>query len=389
MRHRHLICVLAACAIASSAIAQDPSSANFRFELIDTVVSGGAAASTSAIAALAVLPVTESASSPGFHAEIGQLGGYGIATPTGPQVIAVTPPGGSCAGGELVRILGFNFNEFGTGATTLVRIGTAPPFHPTVVSNTEMIALTPPGPPGGCDLQVTTLFGAKTAVSAYQYACPSGPPVTAFSITPGEGDIDGGLTVTISGLSLITGTTVTFSGVPATDVTRINDQTLTCRTPPHAAGFATPVISNSLGVASLPNAFFYKTHAAVTNLGGGCPGSFGTPQCFVGGALPIIGGAPFSAVLANAKHNASAALLISAPLSAPFVVSPCQAWIDPLTFISFPVTTSAFGTSNLVFQVPNVPALEGFLVASQWLVFDENSALGLVLSNAQRLRLGF
>ncbi|MFF7459735.1 IPT/TIG domain-containing protein [Kitasatospora sp. NPDC008115] len=61
-------------------------------------------------------------------------------------------------------------------------------------------------------------------------------PLTVTGISPGHGPATGGTTVTLTGHRLTGTTDVTFDGVPATDVTVVDDSTVTATVPPHAPG---------------------------------------------------------------------------------------------------------------------------------------------------------
>ncbi len=373
------------------AFAQDAASASVKFELIN--LSGGATvmASGTKSAALSLEPLAGTMSSAGVVADLGLLGPFDVEPFSGPQILDVSPSVGSCSGGDLVRIRGLNFNQGGMGASVTVKIGDAPSFLPSSVTDQEIFFVTPPGNPGAASIRVTTAFGTIVLDGMYQFVCPGGPPVTVFAISPVFGDLDGNTLTTLTGLSFVPGTVVLFDGQPATNITIVNPQTLTCRTPAHAVGFATPTVVNVQGVSSLPLGFEYKAFAKVVNLGGGCPGSLGQPQNFVGGALPIVGGAPFNMILAAGKQNAPAGLILGPEVPGGWVVlgTSCLAMVDPLDFLFFPTTSSPFGTAFQTFQIPNAPQLIGYSFASQWFVIDEGGALGIFsMTNGLRIRLG-
>jgi hypothetical protein len=383
--------LFAAALCVAAARAQDAASANVKFELLN--VSGGAAvmASGTKSAVITLDPTAGTMSSAGVVAELGLAGATGVNAFSGPQIVDVSPPFGACSGGELVRIRGFNFNQGGMGASLTVKVGAAPAFLPSSVTDQEIFFITPPGNPGLAAVRVTTNFGSIELPGMYEFVCPGGPPATLFSISPAVGDLDGGTTVTLTGLSFLPGSTVLFDGAPASNVTIVNAQTLTCRTPAHVAGYATPTVVNSGGAASLPLGFEYKAYAKVTNLGGGCPGVFGFPQNFLGGNLPVVGGGAFNMILAAGKQNSPAGLVLGPEVPGGWLVvgTTCLAFVDPLDFLFFPTTSSPFGTAFMTFQVPYVPELIGYSFASQWFVIDEAGAAGIFsMTNALRLRLG-
>lgn len=88
---------------------------------------------------------------------------------------------------------------------------------------------------------------------------PPGPPAVA-SICPGSGSIDGGTPVTIQGTGFMSGATVTFGGVLASNVVVSSTGTITAVAPAHAEGTANVVVTNADAQSStLANGFTYTT----------------------------------------------------------------------------------------------------------------------------------
>jgi hypothetical protein len=84
------------------------------------------------------------------------------------------------------------------------------------------------------------------------------PVLVLKYITPQVGPISGGTPVTLKGYNFLPGATVSFGGIAATGVTVVNDTTITCTTPPHAAGAVDVILTNPPGVAvTLPGGFTY------------------------------------------------------------------------------------------------------------------------------------
>lgn len=69
--------------------------------------------------------------------------------------------------------------------------------------------------------------------------------VMVISVDPVFGTSLGSTDVTITGTGFQSGAGVTFDGLPATDVIVVNDTTITCKTPAHALGVVSVVVSNS------------------------------------------------------------------------------------------------------------------------------------------------
>jgi hypothetical protein len=77
------------------------------------------------------------------------------------------------------------------------------------------------------------------------------------TISPNRGPVGGGTLVTVSGESLTGTTSVTFDGVAGTSLTIINDNTLTVRTPAHAAGVVDVIVTNADGTTTRNEGFGY------------------------------------------------------------------------------------------------------------------------------------
>ncbi|MEU8682819.1 IPT/TIG domain-containing protein [Streptomyces sp. NPDC048611] len=85
-----------------------------------------------------------------------------------PTVVSLNPTSGPTSGGTVVTITGTNFSttqsvDFG---------GTLAPF--SVISDTSLSAVTPPGAAGAVDVTVTTGGGTATADDAYTYVAGPG-----------------------------------------------------------------------------------------------------------------------------------------------------------------------------------------------------------------------
>ena len=103
-------------------------------------------------------------------------------------------------------------------------------------------------------------------------------PPTITSIAPRFGPAIGGTTVTISGTSVVGVTSVTFGGVPGSNLALLSGTTLEVDTP---AGLGTVdvVASNSSGSDTLVDGWTYVPAGAFVSLGpSGIPGQFGEPS---------------------------------------------------------------------------------------------------------------
>jgi hypothetical protein len=182
-----------------------------------------------------------------------------VLPPLQPRVDSVTPAYGPPAGGTLVTIRGAGFES---GAR--VQFASEYASEVTVVDETELTCRTPTSI--GWVLPVYVSVRNPTGRSgnradAFTYR----DPVTIASITPETGLVDGGTLVTITGTGFAgSGVIVVFDSDPdcedcqGRDVTVIDSRTLTCLTPPHAAGAVdVAVFSPGLEGALLPDGYTY------------------------------------------------------------------------------------------------------------------------------------
>jgi formylglycine-generating enzyme required for sulfatase activity len=82
-------------------------------------------------------------------------------------------------------------------------------------------------------------------------------PPTAIRVSPSEWCLTGSTKITITGTYLTTMRSVTIGGVPATNVTVLDQLTVTALTPPGSLGSADVVLSGAAGTVTLPAGFRY------------------------------------------------------------------------------------------------------------------------------------
>ncbi|GIJ24716.1 IPT/TIG domain-containing protein [Micromonospora lutea] len=201
-----------------------------------------------------------------------------------PTIASVVPDSGPTTGGTTVTITGTGL----TGATG-VTFGDTPGTSLVVdPSGTSLTVDTPPGQVGPVDVTVLIPGANATAPDGFTYVAA---PPTAGSITPNAGPQSGGQAVTITGTGLVPGdTTVTFDGVPATDVTvNPGGTSLTAVTPPGAVGPAVVVVTTGGGTAA-PLDYTYLADGSAANVTGLTPTSGPTS----GGTTVTITGTGFT-----------------------------------------------------------------------------------------------
>ncbi|WP_308124456.1 IPT/TIG domain-containing protein [Streptomyces sp. NEAU-YJ-81] len=175
-----------------------------------------------------------------------------------PVVSGVSPGQGPAAGGNTVTLTGSGF----TGATA-VRFGAANATTFTVISATQITAVAPPGS-GTVQVTVTGPGGTGSGV-AYGYVSAPVPVLT--SVSPGQGPVGGGNTVTLTGNDLTGVTAVTFGSTPATSFSVVSATQITAVAPPGATG---PVQITVTGPGGTSNGVTYF-YVGVPTLTGAAP----------------------------------------------------------------------------------------------------------------------
>ncbi|WP_137967033.1 IPT/TIG domain-containing protein [Streptomyces antimycoticus] len=133
----------------------------------------------------------------------------------------------------------------------------------TVVSDTQISAV---APPGSGTVQVTvTGPGGTGSGAAYSYVSAPVPVLT--SVSPGQGPVGGGNTVTLTGSALTGVTGVTFGSTPATSFTVVSATQITAVAPPGATG---PVQITVTGPGGTSNGVTYF-YVGVPTLTGAAP----------------------------------------------------------------------------------------------------------------------
>ena len=165
-----------------------------------------------------------------------------------PSLATVSPNEGPTAGGQTVTLTGANFRagmqvSFGsTAATGLV-----------VVSPTEATVVTPAHAVGAVGVTVTTPGGTSTP-STYTYVVL---PVLV-SVTPDNGPVGGGTTVTLAGSGFRSGMQVRFDGALAFLVSvNPGGTSAVVINPTHPAGTVDVTVSTPGGTETRSNGFTY------------------------------------------------------------------------------------------------------------------------------------
>ncbi len=155
-----------------------------------------------------------------------------------PVLNGLSPASGPAVGGNTVTLTGV-----GLVTATAVRFAAASaPF--TVVSDTQITTIPPAAATGTVPVAVTTPGGTSNAV-AYAYLTAPG----LAGVTPNQGPLGGGNTVTLTGTSLTGTSEVRFGAVPAV-FTAVSDTHLTAIAPPGGAGTANVTVVSPGGTST-------------------------------------------------------------------------------------------------------------------------------------------
>lgn len=164
-----------------------------------------------------------------------------------PDLLGISPAVGPTTGGTAFTLTGTDLQD---GAT--VTIGGVEATDLVFGSSTSFTAVSPAGV-GVVDVVLVNPDGQEdTLAAAFTYVAP--PSVTA--VVPAQGGTAGGTTIRVTGAGFASGATVTVDGAAATDVTIVDDATITCVTPPGAVGDADVVVHTD-GGPSVAGTFAY------------------------------------------------------------------------------------------------------------------------------------
>src|SRR5439155_20637436 len=169
-------------------------------------------------------------------------------------VTGVRPGSGPSAGGTSVTVSGSGITAAGG-----VRFGGTPAATFSVVSDTQILAVSPPGT-GTVDVMVLSASGGASSTSqADQFAYIPAPAVTA--ITPNTGPVAGGTTVTMTGARFSGASAVTFGTAAAGSFSVVSDSQMTAVSPPGTAGATVDILVTTAGGVSAPGQASRFTYA--------------------------------------------------------------------------------------------------------------------------------
>ncbi|MFF9815919.1 IPT/TIG domain-containing protein, partial [Streptomyces sp. NPDC014006] len=172
-----------------------------------------------------------------------------------PVVSSASPNQGPESGGTAVVITGTGFTS-----VLAVRFGVKAATSYTVNSSTQITAVTPSGS-GTVNVTVATSQGTSTQTVPFTYVVA--PSVSGVS--PNQGSVSGGTTVTLTGVNLSGATAVSFGGVPAASFTVNSGTQITAVSPAHAAGAVAVTVTTPSGTSN-PVDFTYVAAPSVSGV---------------------------------------------------------------------------------------------------------------------------
>ena len=276
--------------------------------------------------------------------------------PPAPSVTSISPTTGSTSGGTTVTITGDNLS-----GVAYVFFGSTEATSFTIISSTEIQAVSPAESAGTVNVTVTSPGGTSPVTSADQftYASPRPQPPTVTAISPTSGPTSGGTKVTITGTNFVTGATVKFGSLAATAVTFNSVTSITATSPAESAGTVNVTVTTPGGTSAISTAdqFTYQvpvpTVTAISPTSGSTAGGTKvtiTGTNFVTGATVKFGSLTATAVTFNsvtsitATSPAESAGTVNVTVTTPVSTS-ATSTADQFTYIT-PITGDAYTAVN-------------------------------------------
>jgi Domain of unknown function (DUF4091)/IPT/TIG domain/FG-GAP-like repeat len=260
--------------------------------------------------------------------------GVAVQAQAPPTITAVSPNSGSTAGGTTVTITGTGF----TGATNVLFSASTAATSFTVVSSTQITAVSPPEPAATKNIFVITPGGTSAVVTADQFTFTA-PPPTITAVSPNSGTTAGGTTVTITGTGFTGATHVLFSAsTAATSFTVVSSTQITAVSPPEPAATKNIFVVTPGGTSAVVAADQFTFKPPPPTITGVSPNSGTT----AGGTTVTITGTGFTGathVLFNASTAATSFTVVSSTEIT--AVSPAEPAATKNIFVVTPGGTSA------------------------------------------------
>jgi hypothetical protein len=196
-----------------------------------------------------------------------------------PTLTSVSPNNGRLEGLTTITLTGTGFLS---GLS--IRVGSDTCTSVSYINSTSASCRTPARPAGTYSITITNSDTQNATLNnAYTY----NPLPTVTSVSPTNGRLSGGTSITVTGTGFLTGATATVRGVACTSPVVTGPSTLTCLTPANAVGTANIVVTNPDGqIGTGTNLYTYNP---LPTLGSISP-NYSAPA---GGTLITINGSNF------------------------------------------------------------------------------------------------
>jgi len=167
-----------------------------------------------------------------------------------PHIDSISPIGGTSEGGTQIIISGKWFID-----RSIVKIGEAEASEVIVKSDTEIVAITPPGSLGKKGVMVINPSYSQSGMLLGGFEYRNAPVI--HSTQPVAGPSAGNTQLTINGSGFVEGATVMIGGKSTLSVTYVSESQLIAITPPSTEGLKNVLVINPDGQQSNPAKFNY------------------------------------------------------------------------------------------------------------------------------------
>ncbi|MFI1168481.1 IPT/TIG domain-containing protein, partial [Streptomyces sp. NPDC020801] len=301
-----------------------------------------AAASFTVVSATQITAVTPPGAAGSVQVTVTTAGGTSNGLPytyvPSPTLSGLVPVQGPVSGGTTVTLTGTNLT-----AATAVKFGATAAASFTVVSASQITAVSPPGAAGPVQVTVTSPGGTSGGLSHFYVSAP-----TLASAAPVQGPVSGGTTVTLTGTNLTGATAVKFGATAAASFTVVFSTQITAVSPPGAAG-SVQVSVTTLGGTSNSLPYFFLNPPTLTSAGPSQgPLSAGTAVALTGTNLTAATAVKFGAtaaasftVVSDTQVTATAPAGGAGPVQVTVTTPGGTSNSLPYTYVPSPTLTSA------------------------------------------------
>jgi len=273
---------------------------------------------------------------------------FAYSTATVSSVSSLGTTTGSTAGGTSVTVNGSNF----TGATA-VMFGLVPAASFTIVSDSQITAVSPPQAAGTLDVLVTTYSGTSVASSSDQFTYTSASTPSVTSLGTSSGSTAGGVTVTINGSHFTGATAVTFGAVPAS-FTIVSDSQISAVSPAQAAATVDVTVSTFAGTSGTGSADHFTYSAASTpSVSAVSPGSGSA----AGGDTITVSGSAFTGATAVSFGSTAAAFTVLNDTTLLATAPPGTAGTVDVTVTTFAGTSGTGSADHYTYNAVTAPSI--------------------------------